>query len=206
MNERVAAEDLYISADIEADGPIPGPYSMLSFGLALAGIYDGERFVRLDPAERTFYRELRPICDDFVPEALAVSGLDRVALARDGAEPAAAMTEAADWVREVAGDRRPVLVAWPLAFDWMWLYWYFVRFGRHGSPFGHQRGLDAKTIYALKSRERIDRTTKSDLPAALRSARPHTHNALDDAIEQADLFANLVEWPGRPREDREPLG
>jgi hypothetical protein len=29
--------DLYISADIETDGPIPGEYSMLSFALVLAG-------------------------------------------------------------------------------------------------------------------------------------------------------------------------
>jgi hypothetical protein len=25
--------DIYFSADIETDGPIPGPYSMLSFGI-----------------------------------------------------------------------------------------------------------------------------------------------------------------------------
>jgi hypothetical protein len=55
--------DLYISADVEADGPIPGPYSMLSFGLAVAGRYDGDRFVAADPSRATFYAELRPIGD-----------------------------------------------------------------------------------------------------------------------------------------------
>jgi hypothetical protein len=35
------------------------------------------------------------------------------------------------------------------------------------------------------------------MPAELLSRRPHTHNALDDAIEQADLFQNLMAW--RPR-------
>jgi hypothetical protein len=29
--------DLYVSADIESDGSIPGEYSMLSFGVAVAG-------------------------------------------------------------------------------------------------------------------------------------------------------------------------
>lgn len=29
--------DLYFSADVETDGPIPGPYSMLSFGIVFAG-------------------------------------------------------------------------------------------------------------------------------------------------------------------------
>lgn len=42
----IAQPDLYISADVETDGPIPGPYSMLSFGLAVVGSYDGHRFER----------------------------------------------------------------------------------------------------------------------------------------------------------------
>jgi hypothetical protein len=100
-------------------------------------------------------------------------------------------------VRSVAGASRPVLVAWPLAFDWLWLYWYFVRFADGDSPFGHDGALDSKTIYALKSGDRIARTRKRFLPPQLRSARPHTHNALEDAVEQADVFANLMQWPGR---------
>jgi hypothetical protein len=38
----MASCDIYISGDIEADGPIPGRYSMLSFGLAVAATFDGE--------------------------------------------------------------------------------------------------------------------------------------------------------------------
>lgn len=38
---------------------------------------------------------------------------------------------------------------------------------------------------------------RDDLPPELRSTRSHTHNALDDAIEQADIFNRLFEWPGR---------
>ena len=130
-----APPDLYISADIEADGPIPGPYSMLSFGLAVAGRYDGERFTAADPSEATFYAELRPIGDRYDPDALAVSGLDRDALARDGRDPSEAMDKAVAWVGEQAGDDRPVLVGFPLIYDWMFLYWYFERFARNGSPF-----------------------------------------------------------------------
>src|SRR3954467_4522784 len=89
-----AQSDLYISADVEADGPIPGPYSMLSFGLAVAGGYDGEQFVRADPPSQTFYRELAPISESFDPEALAVSGLDRDRLVREGEPPKTAMDAA----------------------------------------------------------------------------------------------------------------
>jgi hypothetical protein len=38
--------DSYFSADVETDGPIPGPYSMLSFALVYAGSFDGRKFER----------------------------------------------------------------------------------------------------------------------------------------------------------------
>src|SRR5947208_2469107 len=84
--------DVYFSVDIEADGPIPGPYSMLSVGVAVAGRFDGT-FSAADPTRDTFYRELRPISEQYVPEALAVSGLDRGEPGRTGADPAVAMDE-----------------------------------------------------------------------------------------------------------------
>ena len=56
-----------------------------------------------------------------------------------------AMTQAFQWVKESAGGRSPVLVAYPLTFDWSWLHWYFMRFCPEGSPFGHSRGFDIKT-------------------------------------------------------------
>jgi hypothetical protein len=189
--------DAYFSIDVEADGPIPGPYSMLSLGLAFAGSFDGSQFSEADPAAETFYRELAPISESYDPEALAVSGLDRDTLVRAGAEPAAAMSEAAAWVRRVAGGRRPVAVGYPLPYDWMWTYWYFVRFADTGSPFGFSRALDIKTMYARAAGVTVGEATKRNMPAAILSARPHTHNARDDAIEQAELFQRLFRYrPG----------
>ena len=190
--------DLYISADVEADGPIPGPYSMLSFAFAVAGSFDGKTFRVSDPSEQTFYRELRPISDRWLTEAVAVSDLDRDELARSGADPARAMQEAAAWIDGVDCEARQVLVAYPLGFDWMFLYCYFIRF-TGGSPFGFSRALDSKTIYQQKARVTVERAGRDDLPAALRSARPHTHNALDDAIEQAEIFNRLFSWQGHQR-------
>lgn len=99
MTVRGARPSLYISVDIEADGPIPGPYSMISFGAAVAGRQDGASHTAADPEQNTFYRELRPISEASVPEALAVSGLDRDRLLREGVEPAVAMAEFRAWVR-----------------------------------------------------------------------------------------------------------
>lgn len=189
--------DLYISADIEADGPIPGPYSMLAFGLAVAGRFDGETLASQDPEAETFYRELRPISDDFDAVALRVAGLDRDRLACEGAEPAAAMDEAAAWIAERARGDRPVLVGYPVVFDWLFLHWYFVRFAGK-SPFGFSSALDMKTIYQQKARVTLDHAGRNDLPPSLRSPRRHTHNALDDAIEQAGIFTRLFTWTGPP--------
>ncbi|SEB93074.1 exonuclease domain-containing protein [Streptomyces sp. KS_5] len=190
----------YISVDIEADGPIPGPYSMLSIGAAVAGVQDGDGFTAADPEEHTFYRELRPIGEEFVPEALAVSGLDRELLKAEGSEPAVALAEFSAWVREVSAGAQPVMCGYPASYDWTFLYWYLIRF-TGASPFGHSGCLDMKTLYATKAGLPLRAVAKGTMPGELLSRRRHTHHALDDAVEQAELFANLMEWqgPGSPR-------
>jgi hypothetical protein len=163
---------------------------MLSFGIAVAGWFNGSEFEPFDPSEATFYRELKPITDNFEAAALAVSGLDREVLVREGADPRTAMGAASEWIRERAREARPVLVAYPVVFDWMFLHWYFVRFLGE-SPFGFSSALDMKTIYQQKARVTIDRAGRTDLPPEYTSIRRHTHNALDDAVEQAEIFSRL---------------
>lgn len=192
-----ADTDVYFSADIETDGPIPGPYSILSIGLVVAGTFDGARF-RRPIAEDHWYGELKPISSEVDADAMAVNGLDRSRLLAEGREPEEAMTDLARWVQRIAGQRTPVLVAYPLSFDWAFLYWYFVRFSRAGCPFNHSRCFDLKTAYAVKARRAVSRAGRDNLPPELRSSRPHTHHALEDAREQAEIFARLFDW--RPHE------
>jgi hypothetical protein len=188
--------DVYFSADVETDGPIPGPFSMLSLGLVLAGTFDGKTFSRPTHYEQSFYRELRPISSDFQMKALQVNGLDRERLLNEGVLPVDAMTEASRWIRAIAGRGRPVLVAYPLSFDWSFLYWYFVKFSSEGSPFDHSQCFDIKTAFAVKAHIPIASAGRRRLMPSLRPSGVHTHNALDDAIEQAQVFANLFEWDG----------
>ena len=191
--------DLYISADVEADGPIPGLYSMSSLGLVVAARYDGSVLERPRQPD-TFYRELRPVTDRFDPAAAAVSGLDRQALLRDGADPAGAMSDLVGWVEELGRrhDARAVFAAYPASFDWMFVYHYLIAY-YGSSPFGFSGVLDMKTFYAARSGAVFGSATKRSMPAGLLSSRPHTHNALDDAREQADLLANLLTYrPGLP--------
>jgi hypothetical protein len=186
-----ATFDAYFSADVETDGSIPGPYSMLSFALVYAGAYDGKIFYKPPGFDHKFYVELKPISDRFEQEALDVNGLDRERLKACGADPVAAMTAAADWVRGIAGIGSPVVVAYPLGFDWSWLHWYFMHFSRTGSPFGHSRGFDIKTAMAVKLGRMIGNSGRSRIPEAVRSRIAHTHHALDDAMEQAEIFSNI---------------
>ena len=188
--------DAYFSADVETDGPIPGPFSILSFAIVYAGSFDGKRFERPRSYDRKFYKELRPISYEFQEEALHVNGLDRERLLIEGERPEIAMTEACRWVKENAGTAQPVLVAYPLSFDWTWLYWYFVRFSEDGSPFDYSRCFDIKTALAVKASIPISEAGRSRLPPALTPRHQHTHHALDDAIEQAEIFANVFEWEG----------
>jgi hypothetical protein len=171
--------DVFISIDIESDGPIPGDYSMSSLGAVVVG-----------SPEHTFYREFRPISDRFDPQAAAVSGLDRSRLMASGQDPAEGMREFASWIASVTAGGRPVFVAFNATFDWMFVHWYFIHFVGD-DPFGIS-GLDIKAYYmaALAKRTWAETTKKAIEPRFL-SERPHTHNALDDACEQAEVFAKL---------------
>ncbi|GAA1108491.1 exonuclease [Kitasatospora arboriphila] len=191
---------VYVSVDVEADGPIPGPYSMLSFGAAVAGHHDADGFRRAGRQAAGFYRELRPVSERFDPQALAVSGLDRAALLTGGTPPEAAMAAFCSWVEQVCagpdGRRyRPVMVGYPAPYDWLFLYWYLMEFAGR-SPFGHSGCLDVKTLYAARAGVPFAGIGKRSMPASLLPDLPHTHHALDDAREQAELFANLMEWDG----------
>ena len=188
--------DAYFSADVETDGPIPGPFSILSFALVYAGSFDGRHFQRPDNYEQKLYKELRPISENFESEALQVNGLDRTRLCLEGEAPEKAMIEACRWVKGIAGASQPVLVAYPLSFDWSWLYWYFIRFSTEGSPFAYSRCFDIKTALAVKAAIPISEAGRSRVGPSLRSRHPHTHHAIDDAIAQAEIFANVFEWEG----------
>lgn len=203
--------DIYFSADIETDGSIPGPFSILSFAMVYAGAFDGKTFYRTPAYDHRFYIELKPISDRFEPEALRINGLDREALVRNGSDPRDAMSAAARWVREIAADGEPVLVAYPLSFDWSWLYWYFISFSDSGSPFGYSRCFDVKTAVAIKLGRTISDAGRHRVPDLIKPMSGHTHHALDDAIEQAEIFSNLfaLEGPvGRSvsREGKKRLG
>ncbi|MEM7583753.1 MAG: exonuclease [Acidobacteriota bacterium] len=176
--------EIYVSTDVEADGPIPGPHSMLSLGSAayladktLVDTYS----VNLellpgaegDPRTMRWWRRQ--------PEAWA-------ACRQNTRPPEEAMPEYDAWVRRLPG--KPVFVAYPAGFDFTFVYWYLMRFvGR--SAFSYS-ALDIKTFAMATLGSRYRQTTKRNMPRAWFDDLPHTHVALDDAIEQGALFCNML--------------
>lgn len=173
-------KEVYISVDIEADGPIPGDYSMSSFGAVV-----------VDNPTQNFYRELKPVSERWDPQAAAVSGLNRETLKKEGVHPADAMRQFADWIASVVGSEgRAVFVSFNATFDWMFSHWYFMHF--HGvDPFGIS-GLEMKSYYAGLMGVEWGETSKKYVSQRFPSKQKHTHNALDDAKEQGEMFAAMI--------------
>lgn len=178
----IKKDEVYVSVDVETSGPIPGEYSMLSLGACVVG-----------DVSKTFYRELKPINDKYVPEALQVSGLSLEKLKETGSEHSVAMQDFESWIYKVSSGGRPVFTAFNATFDWMFVAYYFHRFlGRN--PFGIS-GLDIKAHYMGKLDTSWGDTAKKRLDKQfLTTKHKHTHNALDDAIEQAEIFRKILEY------------
>lgn len=114
----------FFVVDVEADGPCPGLYSMVSFGAVL-----------VEPSlETTFYGKVKPITDQWIPEALNVSGWSREQH-ESFDYPQQIMKEFAEWVDNNNRSGRPVLITDNPAFDWQFINYYFHRYVGF-NPFG----------------------------------------------------------------------
>jgi hypothetical protein len=176
--------EIYVSTDVEVDGPIPGPHSMLSFASAayradktLLGIFSANL-------------ELLPNASGH-PDTLAWwrERPDAWQAARANPQPPQkAMHDYVAWLEALPG--LPVFVGYPAAFDFMFVYWYLMHFvGR--SPFSFS-ALDMKTMAMTMLRKDYRRSTKSSMPKRWFDDLPHTHVAVDDALEQGAMFCNML--------------
>jgi ribonuclease T len=172
--------DKLISVDIEAAGPIPGRYALLSIGAC-----------SLTHPRRTFYAELVPERDQSDPSAMQIHKLDLSQLARHGLPPAEALGRFATWLAEtVPPGSSPLMLAFNAPFDWMFIDDYFQRYlGRN--PFGHS-AVDIKAVYMGASGTSWAETSGAHLHRRYPAAAQLTHNALDDALSQALIFEGIL--------------
>jgi hypothetical protein len=180
--------EIYISTDIESNGPIPGPNSMLSFGSA-AFIIEENKSKQLS----TFYVNLELMKDSNPdPDTMQFWEKNKEAynLTRtDLMHPRDAMKKYHTWINSLPG--KSVFVGYPVAFDFIFIYWYLMKFVGN-SPFSHS-ALDVKTYAMSMLRKPYRASTKKNMPKSWFDGCPkHTHHALDDAIEQGTLFCNML--------------
>ena len=184
--------EIYVSTDVETDGPIPGPHSMLSFASAA---YRADKTLIA-----TFEANLETL-----PDASGHPGTmewwktqpEAWAACRENVQPPhAAMKNYLIWLKALPG--RPVFVAYPAGFDFTFVMWYLHRFAGE-NPFSHS-ALDIKTLAMALMKSDYREAVKRNMPRRWFDDLPHTHRALDDAIEQGALFCNML------RELRESAG
>ena len=103
--------EIYVSTDVETDGPIPGPHSMLSLGSAA---YTADK--RLLATFSVNLHALAGAAPDPRTAAWWATQPDAWAACRSNPEtPVDAMPRYRDWLRALPG--KPVFVAYPAGFD-----------------------------------------------------------------------------------------
>jgi len=177
-----ASPQLFIDVDIEADG-IAGHGSILSIG---AAALDGE----------TFYSELRPASDLFLPgnqAFCAEHGLDRERLLAEALDADVVMRQFYEWVIDLSlkYEKDPVFVGLNAGYDWPFIDLYFTQAGIP-NPFGIA-GDDLKSlVMPLGGRWDWNDTKKSRMPEAIKPEGDFTHHALEDAQYQQKIHFGAV--------------
>lgn len=169
--------ETFISVDIECTGTIVGDDNMASIGACVVG----------HPSD-SFYCELKPFTKNFNAQAVSIHGMNINYLEKNGEDIVVALNRFKNWVQK---HQSPVFVGFPLAFDMAFINQYFLKYiGKN--PFGRtSAGVDIKTYAMVVLDIAFHNTNKRDLKNYVKWNGSHTHNALDDAKEQANLFEEL---------------
>ena len=177
--------EIYVSTDVETDGPIPGQHSMLSFGSAA---YRADKSLI-----STFEANLETLPEATPnPQTMAWWKTQEeawLACRENQQAPERALRNYLGWLKGLPG--KPVFVGYPVAFDYMFVCYYLVRFTGE-NPFSHS-ALDIKTYAMAMMKKEYRESTKRHMPRHWFDRLPHTHKALDDAIEQGALFCNMLQ-------------
>jgi hypothetical protein len=175
---------IYLSVDIEADGPAPSEYSLRSIG-AVPIVLQELRWVVLE--NRGFYVELEPMPDAKInPQARAIfeAQLDGHPVA-----PSAAMQSFKTYLEQMTQDFRDsvMMAAKPVVFDGAFInHAFWSHLGEN--PLGYKAfdiGSYLEGVFSTvkKTRERLMLEAGYIEPMNAR-----VHHALHDAIEQGETL------------------
>lgn len=172
---------MQIAVDVETNGPLPNHNSLLSIGAVV--VEEG--------LGRTFYTTLSPLPSrhsgvvEWDMDTVAIHGFTPE-MAVGFPHPQEAMNGFNDWLK---GLRAPWLsmVTDTSGFDWAWVASYFGSCIGH-NPFGFS-GWNARQDFNSWMMGRLRETPELKRQSFGKlSSRPHTHNALDDALHLADCL------------------
>lgn len=162
----------WIMVDVEADGPAPGLYSMIELGAVI-----------VEPGcSRTFYTNLKPISDDYVFDALAVTGYER-SETLEFKDPCDAMIEFNQWLKQQVPNGQLMFVSDNNGFDWQFVNYYFHKYLMK-NPFGHS-STNLGSLYKGMERDFFVNFKH------LRKTK-HTHNPVDDAKGNAEAMLEML--------------
>ena len=176
----------YFFTDIEADGPIPGPYSMISVASVACsdtGQVRGEYEANLQPLPDAGQHPDTMAWWKTEPDAWAYS-------TKNPRPPAEVMSEYAAWISSQPGT--PVFVAHPVHFDHMWVNWYLVTFTGARAFNGPSVDIESYTMATFGCS--ILECNRRSWPAAWLDGYQHTHKAIDDARGYAQAFFSIQEY------------
>ena len=176
--------EIYVSSDIESDGPAPGLNSMLNFGSA-AYLADktivGTFSANLEVLEEASADPLTMVWWESQPLAWQ-------ACRSNPQPPGIIMPQYAAWLKGLPG--KLVFVGYPAMFDFMFITYYLHRFAGE-SPFLYF-ALDIKTYAMALLKKDLYDVDKDSMPKHWFDDLPYTHIALDDAVSQGALFCNML--------------
>ena len=183
----------YFAIDVEASGPVPPLYNLVSVGAVAVHEEQPNRF-RIGG---TWYRELKPIFPGFDPHAMAIHKLTEEYLRQNGTAPKSAFRQLNDWVEEQcdSSGAEAVFVGHNAVFDWAYVNYYYWHL-HLPNPFGY-KAIDTKSLtlgvldvaWPETHKERLVR----EFPQLRMPPEDQVHNALTDAMFQAEIFVALME-------------
>lgn len=160
----------YIMVDVEADGPIPADYSMICFG---AMIVD-------EQLDKTFYGQLKPIGDQWIPKALEISGFTRQETLNFD-DPKTIMVHFRNWISEYS-NQLPIFISDNNGFDWQFINYYFHHF-LGNNPFGHS-STNLGSLY-----KGLVKDTNKNFKHLRKTV--HSHDPVDDVRGNAEALLYL---------------
>jgi hypothetical protein len=169
--------------DVEADGPCPGLYNMISFGLVSLA----------DPSDSFLGEVSMAFPERSLPEARAISGVT-IEQQMTFRSYMLVMRDAEQWILNRTDKTTAVFWSDNPAFDWQFWNWY-CSVALDSNPAGYSM----RRIGDLYAGEQLNPRDHNSWKKKRKTA--HTHNPVDDARGNAEALTDILTRIARKRDN-----